>query len=96
MPPRTRTPRPPRERGLAAVKHRLERSRVLVGRTHRRIAERPLFYSLLGAGLIVFLIAAWPFTKDHLEAIAVVEEVGGKPVPSLISAAVAHRVVTAT
>ncbi len=101
MPPRTRTPRPPRERGLAAVKHRLERSgalvgrsRALVGRTHRRIGERPLFYGLLAAGLIVFLVAAWPFTKDHLEAVAVVEQVGGKPVTPLISAAVSHKVVT--
>ncbi len=73
---------------------RLKRSRGVVGRTRERVLERPIFYSLLLAGVLVFLLAAWPFAKDHLEALAVLDLVSGKPVPAPIADVVSHPVHT--
>ena len=42
---------------------------------------RRTFYGLLGAGVVIFCLAAWPFTKAHLQAVAVLREVSGQPVP---------------
>ncbi len=57
-------------------------------------AHRAAFYTLLTASLVVFLVAAWPFTKDHLEAIAVLQQVASKPVPAVIGNLVAHPIST--
>ncbi len=94
MPTRLKRRKSTRQRGLGRLTERLKRSRELVGRTRERVAERPIFYSLLAAGLVVFLFAAWPFVKDHLEAIAVLDLVSGKPVPAIVGDAVAHTIST--
>jgi pimeloyl-ACP methyl ester carboxylesterase len=39
------------------------------------------FYTLLGASVLVFCFSAWPFAKAHLQAVAVLREVSGQPVP---------------
>ena len=83
-----------RRHGLGAVAERLGRSRALVGRTRERVFERPIFYGLSAAGVAVFLVACWPFCKDHLEAIAVLQQVSGQPVPRLVSAVVGEAVST--
>ncbi len=84
----------PRQRGLGAVAERLKRSRELVGRTRERVIERPVFYSLIASGLLVFVLAAWPFAKDHLKAIAVLQIVSGKPVPALVADLVGETIRT--
>jgi len=33
----------------------------------------------LAAGVVVFCAAAWPFTRAHLQAVAVLDEVAGSP-----------------
>ncbi len=90
-----------RRRGLGVVAERLRRSRALmgksralVGRTRARVLERPIFYSLIGSGLVVLLLACWPFFKDHLKAIAVLQIVSGKPVPALIADVVAEKITS--
>jgi acetyl esterase/lipase len=37
--------------------------------------------AVLGVGIVVVCAAAWPFVKAHLQAIAVMREVAGQPVP---------------
>lgn len=86
--------RAPRRRGLAELASRLRRSRALVAQTRTHIAGRPIFYSLLVAGLVVFLLTGWPFIKDHLEAIAVLDQISGQPVPLIVGDAVAHSIST--
>jgi pimeloyl-ACP methyl ester carboxylesterase len=44
-------------------------------------ARRRTFWAILAAGITIFCIAAWPFTKAHLQAVAVLREVSGQPVP---------------
>jgi pimeloyl-ACP methyl ester carboxylesterase len=39
------------------------------------------FYSLVAASVVVFCLSAWPFVRAHLQAIAVLREVAGQPVP---------------
>jgi dienelactone hydrolase len=58
------------------------------------VYSRPIFYSILAAGLIVALLSAWPFTLDHLEAVAVLDQVSGRPVPQLVSRIVSHPIRT--
>ena len=77
-----------RRRALARLGTNLQR-------TGTRIRAHPaVFYTLLLAGVAAFAIAAWPFTKDHLEAIAVLQQVSGKPVPAIIGDVVAHPIST--
>ena len=45
--------------------------------------DRVAFNSLFGAGLVVFVAAAWPFVRAHLQAVAILQQVAGKPVPVL-------------
>jgi pimeloyl-ACP methyl ester carboxylesterase len=71
------------------------RSRLHTTQTHIRTrirANQPVFYALLATSLALFAVLAWPFTRDHLEAIAVLQEVSGKPVPALIGDIVAHPI----
>ena len=96
-------PRPPKARrlpirrtGVARLTDNLRSSRAFASRTRKRIVrrvyERPLFYSLLAAGLLVFSLAAWPFVRAHLQAIAVLQLVSGKPVPAIIGEVVADPI----
>jgi pimeloyl-ACP methyl ester carboxylesterase len=39
------------------------------------------FGALLGASMVVVCMTAWPFARAHLQAMAVMREVGGQPVP---------------
>lgn len=43
--------------------------------------RRRTYYTILAAGIVIFCIAARPFAKAHLQAVAVLSEVGGQPVP---------------
>jgi acetyl esterase/lipase len=99
MPPRLKTRKLlARRQGLGRLTERLKRSRALVGRTgvelRSRVLERPVFYGLLFSGLVVFAVAGWPFCKDHLEAMAVLDQVSGQPVPKLVGDLVAHPIET--
>jgi pimeloyl-ACP methyl ester carboxylesterase len=48
----------------------------------------------LWAGLLVAAAVAWPFTKAHMQAVAVLRLVGGQPVPWIITKMVAEPVRT--
>jgi pimeloyl-ACP methyl ester carboxylesterase len=48
----------------------------------------------LWAGLLVAAAVAWPFTKAHMQAVAVLRLVGGQPVPRIITKMVAEPVRT--
>ncbi len=85
---------PTREKGFTRLTQNLRNSRALALRTRQRVYARPIFYSLLLAGLILFSLLAWPFIQDHLEAVAVLQQVSGKPVPTLVANAVAHPIST--
>jgi pimeloyl-ACP methyl ester carboxylesterase len=56
----------------------LRRARVVVKR------RRKTFWALLAAGIVVFCAAAWPFARAHLQAVAVLDEVGGQPLPWVV------------
>ena len=45
--------------------------------------RRKLLCAVLGSGLVVCGFVAWPFAKAHLQAIAVLREVSGQPVPGI-------------
>jgi len=78
-----------RTRTLArAIAHQAPR------RIWTRIYARPIFYSLLFAGILVLAFTAWPFVKDHLEAVSVLQQVSGKPVPALVARIVSHPIHT--
>jgi acetyl esterase/lipase len=95
MPPPSRPPRPS---GLVRLAANLSRTRRLARHAPRRlwtrIYARRIFYSLLLAGILVLAFAAWPFAKDHLEAVSVLQQVSGKPVPPLIARIVSHPIHT--
>jgi len=55
-----------------------------LGRARAAVApRRKTFYAILTAGIVIFCLAVWPFTKAHLQAVAVLREVAGQPVPSI-------------
>jgi pimeloyl-ACP methyl ester carboxylesterase len=54
----------------------LRRARASTGLRRREL------YSLFAATLLLFCLAAWPFTRAHLQAVAVMREVSGHPVPA--------------
>jgi acetyl esterase/lipase len=91
-------PRPPkssrRSTALSRLARNLARTRTYARKTRQRIYDRPVFYSLLCAGLLVVALTSWPFVKDHLEAISVLQQVSGKPVPPLIARIVSHPIHT--
>ena len=64
--------------GVGRLARSLRRARVVVKR------RRKTFWALLAAGIMVFCAAAWPFTRAHLQAVAVLDEVGGQPVPWVV------------
>jgi pimeloyl-ACP methyl ester carboxylesterase len=62
---------------------RLHRRRELLRRQREAIAERPRLYAALILITITLLVAlAWPFAVSHLQAIAVLDLVANKPVPT--------------
>lgn len=50
--------------------------------------------SLLGVAILIAILMGWPFLKAHLEAIALLQIVSGKPVPALVGDIVAQPVRT--
>ncbi len=88
---------PGRRRGLSGFADRLKRARpalAVVGRARDQLQTRPWIIGLSTAGLVVFLLACWPFVKDHLEAIAVLDQISGKPVPWIVGEPVAVTIET--
>ena len=72
----------------------LRRPRALVARTRAHLRDRIVFYSLLFSGVVVLAIAAWPFARAHLQAIAILQQVSGQPVPLLIRELTATSIST--
>lgn len=60
----------------------------------RTLQQRILLNALAGAGILIFLLATWPFLKNHLQAIAILQQVSGKPVPALVGDFVSQPVRT--
>jgi pimeloyl-ACP methyl ester carboxylesterase len=51
-------------------------------RTRAAIAgRRKTFWAIVAASVVVLSLVAWPFTRAHLQAIAILREVSGQPVP---------------
>jgi acetyl esterase/lipase len=42
---------------------------------------RKTFYAIFAAGIALLCLAAWPFAKAHLQAVAVLRSVAAQPVP---------------
>ncbi len=88
---------PSRRIGVARLTERLRRTRTaaVVEETRKRVAENWLLFSgLLLAGLVVLGISVWPFVRAHLQAVAILQEVSGQPVPRLVAAIVAEPTTT--
>jgi len=70
----------------------------LAARLQRRreaIRQRPRLYAAIAVIVVAFFAAlAWPFTITHLQSIAVLDLVGGKPVPPLLHRLVAEPFTT--
>ncbi len=77
-----------RVHGVGRVAASLRRARAAVA------PRRKTFYSILAAGVVVFCLAVGPFTKAHLQAIAVLNQVAGKPVPWVVAKLTAVPVTT--
>lgn len=102
LPKRSR--RSPRRRsGLGRLTAQLRSSRAIVvraaGHTRTRLrtrirANRIVFSALLSAGLIVLAFSLWPLAKDHLEAISVLDQISGRPVPALVGHLIARSITT--
>ena len=58
----------------------------------RQSLARPLFYLLLLTGIVIFLRTVWPFARAHLQAIAILEQISGQPVPALLGDMVAEPI----
>ena len=43
--------------------------------------RRTLLFAILAAGIALLWVTAWPFASAHLQAVAVLREVAGQPVP---------------
>ena len=56
--------------------------------------RRGTFAALLTASAVILCMAAWPFTKAHLQALAVLKLVSGQPVPWIVGRAVADPIST--
>jgi dienelactone hydrolase len=62
-------------RGVGRLAASMRRARLAVGPRWKT------FGALVGASIMVFCMSAWPFTRAHLQALAVMREVSGLPVP---------------
>jgi pimeloyl-ACP methyl ester carboxylesterase len=92
----SRRPKPAthRQPALTRLARNLRRSRDVVERTRSHVRERILFYTLVFAGLLVFIFAGWPFLRAHLQAVAILDLVSGKPVPLAVGEFVADPIST--
>jgi dienelactone hydrolase len=88
-------PQPLRPRGTARLARTLRHRRETLQRQRDRLAERPRLYTAIIVLTCAALIGiSWPFTIAHLQAIAVLDLVANKPVPTLLRDAVSDRVTT--
>ncbi len=98
MPRPLKVRKPRRRRSIREFTTTLRASRTLprdlAVQTRDLLYARPVFYSLLFAGILVLVLSAWPFTRSHLQAVAVLRQVSGQPVPALIGDIVAEAVST--
>ena len=88
---------PSRRIGVARLTERLRRTRtaVVVEETRKRVAENwLLFAGLLLAGLVVLGVSVWPFVRAHLQAVAILQQVSGQPVPRLVADVVGKPTTT--
>jgi pimeloyl-ACP methyl ester carboxylesterase len=98
--PRTSKARrfPHRRAGITRLTRNLRRSRALAVGAHRRVVTRiyarPVFYSILFAGILIFIFAGWPFARAHFQAVAILQKVAGQPVPALVADFVADPIAT--
>ena len=85
---------PPRRKGLARLSDSLRQARAHANPRLliQNVYERPIFYSLLLAGLLIFAFAGWPFARAHMQAIAILQQVSGKPVPLIVGEFVAEPI----
>jgi dienelactone hydrolase len=49
---------------------------------------------LLTAGIAAFFVAAWPFARAHLQAVAILKILGGQPVPWLVGKTLAAPITS--
>jgi dienelactone hydrolase len=85
----------PLRRLAATIARSRQRSLDRIRASHAAIRRNRLtFFALLLAGIAVLGIAAWPFTKAHLQAMAVLQLASGQPVPRPIAFVVAEPVLT--
>ena len=73
---------------VSQIAQRIVRAREIVA------ARGKTFATLLTVSLIIFCTAAWPFTKAHLQALAILKLVSGQPVPWIVGRAVADPITT--
>lgn len=93
MPSALQHRRVPRRRPtFPRLRANLRRPQALVVRTRAHFRHRAVFYSLLLSGLLVLAISSWPFVRTHLQAIAILQQVSGQPVPALVGDFVATAV----
>ncbi len=74
-------------RGVGRVAAALRRARAAVA------PRTKTAWAILLAGVVVFCLAVWPFCWAHLQAVAVLDQIAGKPLPGLI-AKITERPVT--
>jgi dienelactone hydrolase len=80
-------PRPSRNKtnGISGLAGRLRLRRDVLERQRAAIAERPRIYGVLTLLIIALLCSlAWPFFHAHLQAVAVLDLVANKQVPTLL------------
>ena len=90
--------KPPRERRLWPLRLRRRgrgagRVAASLRRARQAVAART-FYSILAAAIVVFCVSAWPFTRAHLQAVALLRQVAGQPVPWLVGKLTSAPVAT--
>jgi pimeloyl-ACP methyl ester carboxylesterase len=78
--------------GTARLADRLRRAREALRRAVR--LRKKTFAALVVGTVVVMGAVAWPFTKAHLQAVAVLRLVSGQPVPWIVSKIVAEPVRT--
>src|SRR4051794_26799396 len=60
----------------------LRRLAASLAQARRAIAPRhKTFWAILVVAVVIFCIAVWPSVRAHLQAVAVMQEVAGQPVP---------------
>ncbi len=78
----------PEQGGITSFAQRISRARATITTRHKAFtASAIVLIAILGA-------AAWPFTKAHLQALAILKLVGGQRVPWLIGKMVAEPIAT--